>query len=161
MFEDNRRAMAVVAASLAALSLLPVGRGFSLAASSSTQAARQQPADEDLTGRLHSTATAWNAGDLDAFVAPYAGTATYMTPAGPIGKAAMLARYRERYFTGSRPDQQLRFEEVVVRPLGEAHSLMTGRYVLTGGGKPDLTGRFTLVWAKLADGWRIVHDHSS
>ena len=122
---------------------------------------RQALADDDLTGRLHATAQAWNTGDLDAFVAPYAETATYMTPAGPIGKAAMLTRYRARYFTGSRPDQQLRFEEVVVRPLGDGHSLMTGRYVLAGGGKPELTGRFTLVWARLREGWRIVHDHSS
>ena len=161
MFEPNRKAIGIAVAVLAALTASPVERGFSLAPAVSVLAAPQQPADEDLTGRLHATAIAWNTGDLDAFVAPYAETATYMTPAGPIGKAAMLARYRERYFTGSRPDQQLRFEEVVVRPLGEAHSLMTGRYVLTGGGKPDLTGRFTLVWAKLAEGWRIIHDHSS
>ena len=149
MFESNRVRVWGLAATLA------------MAVVSGPLAARRQPSDDDLAGRLHATAIAWNTGDLDAFVAPYAETATYMTPAGPIGKAPMLARYRERYFTGSRPDQQLRFEEVAVRPLGEGHALMTGRYVLTGGGKPDRTGRFTLVWAKLAEGWRIVHDHSS
>jgi len=121
----------------------------------------QAAADDGLTSQLLATVQAWNTGDLDGFVAPYAEASTYMTPAGPIGKAAMLARYRTRYFTGSRPDQQLRFEELVVRPLGTGHSLMTGRYVLAGGGKPELTGRFTLVWAKLPEGWRIVHDHSS
>jgi ketosteroid isomerase-like protein len=138
-----------------------MGAALTTLAVSGPVAGRQAPADGDLTGRLHATAQAWNTGDLEAFVAPYAETSTYMTAAGPIGKAAMLARYRTRYFTGSRPDQQVRFEEVVVRPLGDGHSLMTGRYVLTGGGKPEQTGRFTLVWAKLAEGWRIVHDHSS
>ncbi len=149
MFEKNR---VCVWAVLAVLATIAMSRPI---------AAPRQPSDDDLAGRLHATATAWNTGDLDAFVAPYAETATYMTPAGPIGKAAMLTRYRARYFTGSRPDQQLRFEDVVVRPLGEGHALMTGRYVLTGGGKPELTGRFTLVWAKLAEGWGILHDHSS
>ena len=31
----------------------------------------------------------------------------------------------------------------------------------TGGGQPDYACRFTLVWEKRPEGWRIIHDHSS
>ena len=57
--------------------------------------------------------------------------------------------------------QTLRFEEVEARLLGPDHALMTGRFVLTGGGRADQTGRFTLVWVHSGAGWRILHDHSS
>ena len=114
-----------------------------------------------LVARLQATTARWNSGDLDGFVAPYDEQATFMTPAGPIGKPAMRARYAARYFTGGTPDQQLRFEQLAVRGLGADHALMTGRFVLSGGGKPDQTGWFTLLWSRTPDGWRIVHDHSS
>jgi beta-aspartyl-peptidase (threonine type) len=113
-----------------------------------------------LIGILLSTTDKWNSGDLDGFIAPYAGIATFMTPAGPIGRDAMRARYAARYFTGSRPDQQLGFDQLEVRALGADHALMTGRFSLSGGGKAEQTGRFTLVWMRTPTGWRILHDHS-
>jgi ketosteroid isomerase-like protein len=114
-----------------------------------------------LPAALAATTERWNAGDLDGFIAPYATHTTFMTPAGLIDREAMRTRYLARYFTGTRPDQQLRFEQLQVRPLGAEHALVTGRFVLTGGGKAEQSGWFTLVWAKTADGWRIIHDHSS
>lgn len=119
------------------------------------------PGDADLAGLLQATTDRWNQGDLEGFIAPYADTTTFMTAAGPIGKEAMRARYASRFFTGGQPDQRLRFEQLNVRPLGGDHALMTGRFVLSGGGQPDRTGWFTLVWMRTAAGWRIVHDHSS
>jgi uncharacterized protein (TIGR02246 family) len=110
---------------------------------------------------LQSTAVAWNGGDLDAFVAPYADDATYMTATGPIGRDAIKARYASKYFTGGKPDQQLRFDQTTVRPLGADHALMTGRFTLSGGGQPDRSGWFSLVWKRTPSGWRILHDHSS
>ena len=40
-------------------------------------------------------------------------------------------------------------------------ALATARFVLSGGGKPDQSGWFTLVWLRTPAGWRAVHDHSS
>jgi uncharacterized protein (TIGR02246 family) len=124
-------------------------------------AASSPPREAALMQAIQATAGAWNRGDIDGFMAPYATSATYMTPAGLIGVAAMRARYLTKYFTGASPDQQLRFDQLDVRALGADHALMTGRYTLTGGGKPDQTGRFTLVWVRTPAGWRIIHDHSS
>ena len=129
-----------------------------------TAPAAQPGAPGDVAGLpalLLATTDRWNAGDLEGFIAPYASDTTFMTPAGLIGRDAMRLRYQTRYFTGARPDQQLRFDELRVTPLGAGHALMTGRFVLSGGGKPEQSGRFTLVWARTANGWRIVHDHSS
>lgn len=114
-----------------------------------------------LPAALAASTDRWNAGDLEGFIAPYATQTTFMTPAGLVDREAMRQRYLARYFTGTRPDQQLRFEQLQVRPLGEEHALLTGRFVLTGGGKPEQSGWFTLVWARTAGGWRIIHDHSS
>ncbi len=116
---------------------------------------------DPLIAMLQGTTRAWDAGDLDAFIAPYAESSTFMTPAGPIGRTEMRARYQARYFSGGRPAQQLRFEQMTVRHLGSDHALMTGRFVLTGGGKADESGWFTLVWMRTAQGWKILHDHSS
>jgi uncharacterized protein (TIGR02246 family) len=115
----------------------------------------------ELVDALLATTDKWNRGDLDGFIAPYAEFATFMTPAGPIGREAMRARYAARYFTGSQPDQQLRFDQLDVRAMGADYALMTGRFTLSGGNKAEQTGRFTLVWMRTPAGWRIVHDHSS
>lgn len=122
---------------------------------------RRPEPSEELIRLLQATTVMWNRGDLDGFMAPYAASATYMTPGGLIGVDAMRARYLEKYFTGSTPDQQLRFDALEVRALGGDHALMTGRYTLAGGGKTEQTGRFTLVWTRTPAGWRILHDHSS
>jgi len=46
------------------------------------------------------------------------------------------------------------------RPGANA-ALMTGRFVLSGGGEPEQSGWFTLVWQHTATGWKVIHDHSS
>jgi len=110
---------------------------------------------------LLATTDEWNRGNLDGFIAPYADNCTFMTAAGPVGREAMVRRYREKYFAGGRPLQALRFEDLGVRLLGSDHALMTGRFLLSGGGLSDQSGRFTLVWVRTPQGWRILHDHSS
>jgi ketosteroid isomerase-like protein len=119
-------------------------------------------ADADtILRQLTESADAWNRGNLDGFIAPYAVESTFMTPGGPVARTAMIERYRSKYFAGGRPLQSLRFEQLDVRSLGPDYALMTGRFVLSGGALPEQTGRFTLVWRRSSDGWRILHDHSS
>lgn len=115
----------------------------------------------ELRDQLVATADDWNKGNLEAFISPYDSLSTYMTRSGPVGKDAMLNHYRQTFFTQGEPVQDLRFEQVRVRPLGEDHALMTGQYVLTGGGHPDYSGWFSLIWFRTENGWRILHDHSS
>ncbi|MGE5813677.1 MAG: YybH family protein, partial [Acidobacteriota bacterium] len=103
----------------------------------------------------------WNRGDLDAFVAPYHPDATFMTRRGPIGRAEMRASYEKNYFAAGKPRQQLAYEQLSTVPLGPGVALMTGRFVLSGGGEPEHSGWFTLIWVRTADGWQIIRDHTS
>jgi ketosteroid isomerase-like protein len=141
--------------------LVAIGAAALLAATLSPGVARSEDDAAAIVRTLMASADDWNRGDLDRFIAPYAAESTFMTPAGPVGRAAMIQRYREKYFAGGRPQQTLRFDDVEVRILGSDHALMTGRYLLAGGGLPDRSGRFTLIWVRQADGWRILHDHTS
>lgn len=119
-------------------------------------------AGSQIRAALAASAEGWNRGDLDAHLAPYADTATFMTSRGPERGRARTRELLERSFwTGGRPRQQLDFSELEVRPLGATHALVTGRFRLSGGGEAEKTGRFSLVWGRTAEGWRILHDHSS
>ncbi len=48
----------------------------------------------------------------------------------------------------------------VKKMLGKNAALVTGKFVISGAGKPDRTGWFTSVWEKTKKGWRMIHDHS-
>jgi ketosteroid isomerase-like protein len=107
------------------------------------------------------TAAAWNRADLDAHVAAYADSAVFMAPGPVVGRERTRASLERSFWREGKPLQQLRYEEVSLRPLGRDHALMTGRFVLYGGGRADRSGWFSLVWARTAEGWKIIHDHSS
>lgn len=123
--------------------------------------AAEPPLETVLTNALEASAAGWNRGDLDAFIAVYDARATFMAKEGPIGVAAMRDHFRQKYFVNGRPRQALRFERVAVHRLGETHALMTARWVLANGAQPEPSGWTSLLWARTAVGWRIVHDHSS
>lgn len=108
------------------------------------------------------SAAAWNRGDLKGHLAIYVDSVTFMTRTGPRpGVAAIEQSFLSTYFRDGRPKQQLRFEQVTVRPLDRNSALETGRFILSGGGEPDQSGWFTLVWVRTPSGWKAVHDHSS
>jgi uncharacterized protein (TIGR02246 family) len=118
----------------------------------------------DIRAVLDVQAAAWNRGDLDAFVQPYknASDITFVGKAVSRGFDGILARYKSAY--GSREKMGvLKFDEVEIRLLGKTHALVLGRFHLTrtaaGGG--DASGRYTLVFEKTSQGWKIIHDHTS
>lgn len=120
-------------------------------------------ADEaEIRQALAKSVDAFNRGDLPGHLAIYDPGVTFMTKDGPKpGVAPIEQSFREHYFKDGKPIQQLRFEQLAVRALGPESALATARWALAGGGKPELSGWFTLVWQRTAAGWRAVHDHSS
>jgi uncharacterized protein (TIGR02246 family) len=111
---------------------------------------------------LHQIADAWNDGDLPGHVAVYADSATFMTGRGPIVGRHRTAEALERsFFRDGRPLQQLRFEQIQVRPLGPDHALVIGRFILHGGGMDESSGWFSTIWAWTGARWETIHDHSS
>lgn len=108
------------------------------------------------------SADAWNRADLKGHTAIYVDSVTFMTGTGPRpGVAAIEQQFSTVFFRDGKPKQNLRFEQVVVRRLDQNSALETGRFILSGGGEPDQSGWFTLVWVRTAAGWKAVHDHSS
>jgi ketosteroid isomerase-like protein len=111
---------------------------------------------------LTASAEAWNNADLPGHIRPYADSATFMGGNGPIqGRDRVGESLARSFWRDGKPKQQLSFDRIEVRPLGDRHALATGHFVLTGGGEADRSGWFSLTWEKTASGWQILHDHSS
>jgi uncharacterized protein (TIGR02246 family) len=105
---------------------------------------------------------AWNRGDLRGFMAGYAqGEGLTFASGGDVerGWADTLARYQRRY-----PDRgtmgTLAFHIEEIRPLSADSAIVLGRFVLTQTPAAG-DGVFTLIVRRRAEGWRIVHDHTS
>ena len=147
--------------------LLSLSCAALLLAASATASAKRgaakkpETAEAQIRAVLNTTAEGWNQGDLSRYLSAYTDSATEMGPNGPEGGRDAIERTMLRGFwkTG-RPLQQLRYEHVEVRMLGKENALVTGQFVLTGGGRPDRTGWFTTVWTRTRLGWRMIHDHS-
>lgn len=108
------------------------------------------------------SADAWNRGDLQGHVSIYVDSVTFMTRTGPRpGVAAIVQSFTTTYFRDGLPKQQLRFERMTIRRLDANSALETGRFILSGGGEPEQSGWFTLIWVRTPSGWKAVHDHSS
>ena len=127
-------------------------------------AAAQGPNNTELEiGRLlEESASSWNRGDLDGHLADNAVSISFMTAKGPIvGKQRTADALRRSFFKEGKPIQQLRFEQVTIRRLGDGFALVVGRFVLEGGGQPEHSGWFSTIWERQSAGWRVIHDHSS
>ncbi|MBA3553993.1 MAG: nuclear transport factor 2 family protein [Gemmatimonadales bacterium] len=132
------------------------------AAPAAAQTSAGKSAEAQIRALLGESEAAWNRGDLDGHLADNADSIRFMTSKGPIvGKAGTADALRRAFFRDGKPIQSLRFEQVSVKPLGPAHALVVGRFVLTGGGQEERSGWFSTIWERQPAGWRVIHDHSS
>jgi uncharacterized protein (TIGR02246 family) len=116
-----------------------------------------------IVAQLDRAAGDWNRGDLDAFVSDYAPESTTTFVDGRRARHGfdfIRNNYAPRFAPGARRDS-LQFEEVEVRRLSPVLALVTARYILQRGGSTSASGPFTLVMERRAEGWKILHDHSS
>jgi ketosteroid isomerase-like protein len=147
-------------ASLVAVSLLALSACSGLGPSSGSAIGEADEAQ--MRASLQASADAWNRGDLKGHLAIYDASVTVMTKTGPRPTIEAIEKsFGQAYFVDGRPKQHLRMESVTIRSLSERSALMTGRFILSGGGLPEQSGWFTLVWLRTAAGWRAVHDHTS
>jgi len=114
-----------------------------------------------LRAMMDSSATAWNEGSLEGHLSIYDSTATFMGANGLVSIPEVKEKFQKKYFNGSKPVQQLAFEEIVIKPLGADFALLTGKFILSGGNQPEKSGRLSLVFGKTRTGWKVLHDHSS
>jgi beta-aspartyl-peptidase (threonine type) len=114
---------------------------------------------------LDEQAAAWNKGDLDGFMAGYwndDGLVFTSMGTETSGWKATKERYVKRYKSDGKEMGQLTFSEFKFEGLSPNAAVVRGVFtlVLTKDPKPK-SGRFTLVFRKFPDGWKITHDHTS
>ncbi|HEX9220473.1 MAG TPA: nuclear transport factor 2 family protein [Gemmatimonadaceae bacterium] len=117
---------------------------------------------------LDTTTAGWNRGELPVYLSAYADSATAMGSTGLVrGVRGIEGQMRAGFWRTGRPLQTLSYDHLEIRPIGPNQAIVTGQYILSGGGRPDRTGWFTTIWVRIPparghpSGWRIVHDHSS
>ena len=119
-------------------------------------------AETQIRSMLDAQASAWNRGDIDGYMDGYArGDATEFVSGDTVtrGWQTVRDRYAKKYDSREKMGT-LTFSEVVVRPLGDDAAFVTGCWQLAReADQPH--GCFTLLFRRLPEGWRIVHDHTS
>ncbi len=104
----------------------------------------------------------WNEGNVEGYMKGYWNSdSTTFVSGGSVtrGYRDVLARYRKAYDTREKMGK-LKFSELVIRKLATDLAIATGAWELTrSNDKPG--GRFTLIFEKKPEGWRIVYDHTS
>mgnify|MGYP001331247009 CR=1 FL=1 len=103
--------------------------------------------------------TAWDRGDIDAFMAGYADSVCFVGPKGSTcGRAAVAANYRTHY-----PDKaamgDLSFDRLEILGAGPDNAWCTGAWRIVRA-QDTLGGGFSLLWQRRPEGWRCLRDHS-
>jgi ketosteroid isomerase-like protein len=105
---------------------------------------------------------AWNRQDLAGFMAGYArGDQTRFASGGDVtrGWQTVFDRCARRYGTAEAMGR-LNFSALEITVLGEDSAVAFGRWELERSADRPW-GLFTLVFRRLPEGWRVVHDHTS
>jgi ketosteroid isomerase-like protein len=119
--------------------------------------------DEKVAGSVRAVMeaqqAAWNSGDIDGFMNGYERAETTTFVSGDEltrGWQTVLDRYKKRY--NSREQMgTLTFSDLDIKPIGPSLAVVDGRWKLTRVNDAP-HGRFTLVFRRINDDWRITHD---
>lgn len=140
-----------------ALALLSVLFTFvSLAAAQSGKAEAQIPRVMD------DQAAAWNRGDIDGFMRGYWNSEKLVFVSGDRvthGWQQTLDNYKKSYSTREKMGV-LKFSDVTINVISKDAAVVLGSWSLTRE-NDNPHGKFTLIFRKFKEGWRIVHDHTS
>jgi len=129
----------------------------------SAQSARQRAAIEsDVRAVMNEQSAAWNRGDIEGFMRGYWNSADLVFVSGDNvtrGWQPTLDRYKKSYDSRAKMGT-LTFSGLDVRVISTDAAVVLGSWALDReGDKPK--GKFTLIFRKMKEGWRIVHDHTS
>jgi len=111
---------------------------------------------------LRAQQDAWNRGDIDAFMNGYARSrSTIFVSEDTVrrGWETVRDRYRKKYSDRAKMGL-LTFSDLEITTLSSDAAVALGRWKLKRA-QDQPHGRFTLIFRRLPEGWRIVHDHTS
>ncbi len=133
------------------------------AAVASAQNDRQRSAIEsDIRAVMNDQSAAWNRGDIEGFMRGYWNSEKLVFVSGPnvtYGWQPTLDRYKKSYDTRSKMGT-LTFSDLEINVISKDAAVVLGSWALKRD-SDEPKGKFTLIFRKLKEGWRIVHDHTS
>jgi ketosteroid isomerase-like protein len=133
----------------------------------SLSALAQTPEDKVKTAVehvLHQQQDAWNRHDLEAFMAGYWNSPELTFFSGAkltSGWQSTVERYRKTYQSEGREMGKLEFSDLNIQSLGPDAAFVRGAWHLAMSDGKTPHGLFTLIFRKVPEGWKIVHDHTS
>ncbi len=148
---------------LRAVAALGIVAGVILVAGWTQQNAAEGRAKKEIRDVLDRQVEAWNRRDLECFMRGYwrSPDLTFYSGGTTVsGWEETLARYRKRYQSAGNEMGTLEFLDLKIELLGPRAAFVRGRFHLKMS-STEPSGIFTLTLRKFADGWKIIHDHTS
>ena len=105
---------------------------------------------------------AWNRGDVDGFMRGYWNSPELIFVSGDTvtnGWQPTLDRYKKNYNSREKMGT-LKFTDLAISVISKDAAVVLGSWSLTRAAD-NPKGKFTLIFRKFRDGWRVVHDHTS
>ena len=117
---------------------------------------------QDITKVMNEQTVAWNRGDIDGFMTGYWRSDDLRFVSGSEvtrGWQTTLDRYKRNYSTREKMGS-LTFSDLVIDVVSRDAAVVLGTWRLVRAADTP-NGKFTLIFRKFSEGWRIVHDHTS
>ncbi len=117
---------------------------------------------EEIKTVMNAQVIAWNGGDIDGFMRGYWNSPELVFVSGANvtkGWQPTLDRYKKNYDSRAKMGT-LAFSDLSVEALSKDSAVVLGSWALARDGD-NPHGKFTLIFRRFKDGWKIVHDHTS
>jgi ketosteroid isomerase-like protein len=116
----------------------------------------------DIRTVMNDQASAWNRGDIDGFMRGYWNSNDLVFVSGANvtrGWQPTLDRYKRTYNSREKMGE-LTFSDLEIDVVSRNAAVVLGSWSLKRANDTP-GGKFTLIFKRFKDGWKIVHDHTS
>lgn len=125
-------------------------------------AAQRSQIEVEVLAVMTAQTAAWNNGDVDGFMQGYWRSDQLVFASGDQvtrGWQPTLDRYKRTYDTKAKMGE-LTFSDISVNVLAKDIAVVLGSWSLKRE-NDNPKGKFTLIFRRLKEGWKIIHDHTS
>lgn len=105
---------------------------------------------------------AWNEGNLEKYMSGYwqSDSLIFIGKTKSYGYTSTLSNYKKSYPTPEKMGR-LEFSDLQNQCIDTDHAYSSGKWTIHYPNNEKIEGRFTLIWKKIHNVWKIIYDHSS